>query len=73
MNVPTVRRIATFTALAVMLILAGALGAQTRDKRPNWPSPHGAKDQARTQMITLVMIPLGNNSSGFISRCAIPC
>jgi kynurenine formamidase len=46
MTTPTVRRISTFAALALMLTLAGALGAQTREKGPWWPSPHGAQDQA---------------------------
>jgi kynurenine formamidase len=42
----TARTITPFVALGGALMLAGALGAQTREKGPWWPSVHGAKDQA---------------------------
>ena len=46
MTTPTKRRLSTSVALALVLAMAGALGAQTREKGPWWPSPHGAEDQA---------------------------
>src|SRR5688572_1539066 len=46
------RRITTFSAIALILA-TGVLLAQTREKGPWWPSPHGAKDQAgNTNYIT---------------------
>lgn len=39
------RRITTFSTMALVLA-TGVLLAQTRDKGPWWPSPHGPKDQA---------------------------
>ena len=46
-------RLATFAVLAGALASGGGLLAQTRDKGPWWPSPHGAKDQAgNTNYIT---------------------
>jgi kynurenine formamidase len=38
------KRFAASAAMAV--VLAGMLSAQTREKGPWWPSPHGPKDQA---------------------------
>jgi len=38
------KRVAAFAALTVAL--TGLLSAQTREKGPWWPSPHGPKDQA---------------------------
>src|SRR5918999_5741054 len=43
----TVRTIARFAGVAALAAgLTAMLSAQTRDKGPWWPSPHGAKDQA---------------------------
>src|SRR5688572_26207353 len=43
----TVRIIRLITLSVVSTVLIGGLlSAQTRDKGPWWPSPHGAKDQA---------------------------
>jgi kynurenine formamidase len=41
-----IRPIAIFAALAAAVALAATLGAQTTEKGPFWPSPHGARDQA---------------------------
>ena len=46
------RRMTTFSTIA-LIVATGVLFAQTRDKGPWWPSPHGAKDQAgNTNYIT---------------------
>jgi kynurenine formamidase len=39
-------RLITFSVVSTVLVIGGPLSAQTRDKGPWWPSPHGAKDQA---------------------------
>lgn len=46
MTTSNIRRLAAFSVLAAVLATAGALLAQTREKGPWWPSPHGPKDQA---------------------------
>lgn len=47
------RRLAACSVLAAALAASGVLLAQTREKGPWWPSPHGAKDQAgNTNYIT---------------------
>lgn len=47
-----IRRMTTFSAMALILA-TGVLLAQTREKGPWWPSPHGAKDQSgNTNFIT---------------------
>jgi len=52
MTTSTLTRFAAFTLLAALLATGGLL-AQTREKGPFWPSPHGAKDQAgNTNYIT---------------------
>lgn len=43
---PDIRRLTVSSVLSVTLVIGGALGAQTREKGPWWPSAHGAKDQA---------------------------
>jgi len=45
MRTSTVIRLTAFTVLAAAFA-AGGLLAQTREKGPFWPSPHGPKDQA---------------------------
>jgi kynurenine formamidase len=45
MTIATFLRLAV-CALAAAVLATGALFAQTRDKGPWWPSPHGPKDQA---------------------------
>ena len=48
-----VRRCTAFLILSIGLATGGLLIAQTREKGPWWPSPHGAKDQAgNTNYIT---------------------
>jgi kynurenine formamidase len=44
MNARSIGRVAAATTLTAAL--TGLLGAQTREKGPWWPSPHGPKDQA---------------------------
>ena len=39
-------RLTGFIVLAIVLTTGGALRAQTREKGPWWPSPHGPQDQA---------------------------
>lgn len=46
MTTSRIRRIAGFTVLAATVATAGGLLAQTRQKGPWWPSPHGAREQA---------------------------
>lgn len=46
MTISTLTRFATFTVLAAMLAAGVGLLAQTREKGPWWPSPHGPTDQA---------------------------
>jgi kynurenine formamidase len=46
MTTSMLRRFAACSVLAAMLATAGGLFAQTREKGPWWPSPHGPKDQA---------------------------
>ncbi|MGH9253570.1 MAG: cyclase family protein [Vicinamibacterales bacterium] len=41
----SITRLTAFSAF-VVLVMGGVLVAQTREKGPWWPSPHGAKDQA---------------------------
>ncbi|MBI4888150.1 MAG: cyclase family protein [Acidobacteria bacterium] len=49
----SMRRAVTFYAVVITLAAAGLLAAQTREKGPWWPSPHGATDQAgNTNYIT---------------------
>jgi kynurenine formamidase len=42
----TARFVRTFLVIVGALLAGGILGAQTREKGPWWPSPHGPKDQA---------------------------
>jgi kynurenine formamidase len=39
-------RLTAFSVLSTVLVMGGLLIAQTREKGPWWPSPHGAQDQA---------------------------
>lgn len=39
-------RFAAFAVVCSVLVTGGLLIAQTREKGPWWPSPHGAQDQA---------------------------
>ena len=39
-------RLTAFSIVSTVLVMGGLLIAQTREKGPWWPSPHGAKDQA---------------------------
>ncbi|MBI2186707.1 MAG: cyclase family protein [Acidobacteria bacterium] len=53
MMTSNIGRIVMFTVLAAMLAAGGGLLAQTREKGPWWPSPHGPKDQVgNTNYIT---------------------
>ena len=42
----SIRRFTAFSTAALVLAVGSLLAAQTREKGPWWPSPHGPKDQA---------------------------
>lgn len=46
MTVRTFVRLAVFAVVAAVAAAGGSLSAQTRERGPWWPSPHGATDQA---------------------------
>ncbi len=46
MTISTSARVAVFAVVAAALAAGAGPMAQTREKGPWWPSPHGPKDQA---------------------------
>ena len=67
MNTVRSPRLVAFSIVSVVLALGGLPGAQTREKGPWWPSPHGAKDRAgNSNLITpdKIMKALGIPKTG---------